>query len=81
MTNQQVKTAAIHILEDRKGADYYQDPSILAGYLQGTLGISESVAIRIARDIKIDRDGANYYADADILADFLEGRVGVAEAT
>jgi len=79
MTNQHAQAAANHILEDRRGADYYQDTKELANYLKGSLTITEDVAKQTANDINDDRNGANYYQDETILAQFLESRMNVQE--
>ena len=81
MANKQATIAAKHILEDRAGADYYEDTEILTDYLEGALGISKAMATQTAEEINTDRKGANYYADVEILTDFLAGRVGIEEAT
>jgi len=75
MKSQQAKDVAKHILDDRSGAGYYQDESILAEYLSGSLGISESEVAQIAQDINQDRQGANYYANPEILQQLLESKV------
>ena len=74
MTTSKAKAAAQHILDDRHGADYYQDTQLLADYLDGTLGITKEEAMRIAKAIQDDRSGANYYEDVSILAEFLGNR-------
>jgi hypothetical protein len=79
MTNQQAQAAANHILDDRKGADYYQDPNELANYLKNSLGVTEVVATQTANDINDDRNGANFYQDETIFAQFLESRMNVSE--
>lgn len=79
MPNPQAQAAANHILDDRQGADYYQDTNELAHYLTGALGITDDMAMQTANDINSDRNGANYYQDEDILAQFLESRMDVSE--
>lgn len=74
MSDQQAREAALHILDDRHGADYYQDVTVLSGYLEGALGISKESAELTAKLIQEDRGGANYYEDVEILTDFLSGR-------
>lgn len=66
------------ILEDRRGADYYKEADILAGFLEGKFGVSREDATRAARAISDDRSGADYYQDAKILAEFLDGQLGSA---
>ena len=71
MATEKAKNAAKHIIEDRHGADYYQDTKVLAKYLQNALNISVEKAEGKAVAIMQDRKGANYYEDPKILADFL----------
>ena len=73
MVNQSSTQLAQTILDDRDGADYYQDPSILADYLAGTLRVTSETALDIANAIIDDRNGANYYADVEILGQYLDG--------
>ena len=70
---QAVKTAKL-IKEDRNGADYYQDPEILAGFLEGQFGATDEKAKKVAEAISEDRRGADYYEDEKVLAQFLEGQ-------
>lgn len=63
------------ILDDRRGANYYQDPDILSEYLSGSLGFAKDIADQIAEVIIDDRDGADYYANVGILAEFLESKI------
>ena len=72
MATEQAKKAAKHIIEDRHGADYYKDPTVLVPYLKNALSITTEEAERIAKAIQDDRNGANYYEDVDVLADFLK---------
>lgn len=75
MTSQQAQTAASNILNDRNGANYYQDTDVLAGYIKQALDVTEIVASQTATDINDDRKGANFYADPQVLAPFLQGRM------
>ena len=72
MATEQAKKVAKHIIEDRHGADYYQDTKILAQYLEGALDMTPEEAERTAKAIQEDRGGANYYENPEILADFLQ---------
>lgn len=72
MGKEKAKKAAQNIMDDRHGADYYQDIKILSEYLKGTLGIIKDKAERAAKAIQEDRNGANYYENVEILAEFLE---------
>jgi hypothetical protein len=72
MQREKAKEVAQDILEDRRGADYYQDIKILSSYLESQLGISKEKAEQTAKAIQEDRIGANFYENVDILADFLE---------
>ncbi len=74
MATEQARKAAKHIIEDQKGADYYQDTKLLANYLKETLGMTLEEAERKAESIQRDRKGANYYEDVKILAGFIEPR-------
>lgn len=71
MQQDKARKAAEHILEDRRGADYYQDIQLLSDYLTGALDLADEDAKKTAQVIQEDRSGANYYANVDILADFL----------
>ena len=71
MPNDKALEAAKNILDDRNGADYYQDTNILADYLKSALELSPEAANLKAEAIQADRNGADYYADEKILADFL----------
>ena len=73
MVNQSSTLVAQSILDDRDGADYYQDPGILADYLAGSLQVTSETALDIANAIIDDRSGADYYADVEILAQYLDG--------
>ena len=73
MPGQTAENVALAILDDRRGADYYQDPKILAQFIGGTLGMSEERAESTAKAILDDRRGADYYKDPKILAEFLGG--------
>jgi len=66
---------AEEILEDRRGADYYQDVEILAAFLKGQFGSTSEAATEVAKAILQDRQGADYYKDSGILASFLEGQL------
>ena len=79
MTLQQATNAAQHIVEDRRGADYYHDTQELAKYLQGALNISDQSALQLAKDINNDRHGANYYQDPQILAEYLDNSLPMRE--
>jgi len=72
--NEIVQEAANHILQDRRGPDYYQNNKLLTEYLQSTLNLSATQATQTATDINQDRHGANYYAIQEILQQFLEGK-------
>ena len=74
MTKEHAKKAALHILDDRNGADFYKDVKILSSYLEGTLGMTKDKADQIANDIQEDRKGSNYYKNAEILAGILANR-------
>jgi len=67
-----VETVAQQILDDRRGADYYRDVTILSVFLEGSLGLAKEKAERIASAIQGDRQGADFYADVEILSHFLE---------
>jgi hypothetical protein len=67
--------AARAILEDRRGADYYKDPEILAKFLEGKLGVRREDAAKTAKAILDDRSGADYYKDPKILAELLDGEL------
>jgi len=71
METEQTTKAAKQIIEDRKGAHYYQDTQLLANYLKGALNIKIEKAEEKAEAIEIDRKGANYYEDVEVLAKFL----------
>jgi hypothetical protein len=71
MREEKAKDAALSILSDRHGADFYGDVALLSKYLEGALGISKEKADQTAKTIQDDRHGANYYENAEILADFL----------
>jgi mannose-6-phosphate isomerase-like protein (cupin superfamily) len=62
----EVLAAAKQILQDRAGADFYENKEILAQYLEGVLHIEHGEAAEIARQIDEDRRGANFYGDGDI---------------
>ena len=77
MANETAMRLAKQIVEDLSGgAQYYKDPQVLAGFLQGSLGPSAAAAkgSEVAKAILEDWRGARYYADPEILAQFLEGR-------
>lgn len=44
--------AAEHILEDRRGADYYQDNTVLSDYLANALSFTAEEAKRVAQAIQ-----------------------------
>ena len=71
MATEQAIIAATHLIEDRNGADYYQDTGVLTKYLEGALGLRAEEAELKAKAIQKDRGGANYYADPEILARYL----------
>ena len=71
MSNDDAKKTAQNILNDRHGANYYQDLTILSEYLERALGMTNVKAGKISKAIQEDRNGANYYEDAQILANFL----------
>lgn len=73
MPNDTAIDAAHAILEDRRGADYYKDPEILASFLEGKLGVTREDADKTAKAILADRSGSDYYKDPKILAQFLGG--------
>jgi hypothetical protein len=66
---------AATILEDRRGANYYQDSEIFADYLMAQFGSTSEDALEAAQDILNDRDGADYYQDVKILASYLKGKL------
>jgi hypothetical protein len=74
MNTETIKATAQNILDDRKGADYYQDTALLSEYLQNALGFQKDKADKLAQAIQDDRRGANYYQDVDILTGFLSGQ-------
>ena len=71
METEQAIKAAKHLIQDRKGANYYQDTKILANYLKGALNIKIEKAKEMAEAIQKDRNGANYYEDVEVLAKYL----------
>lgn len=71
MQPDKARKTAEHILEDRDGADYYQDGTVLTDYLANALGLATEEAKKIAQAIQEDRRGANFYQDVEILTDFL----------
>jgi hypothetical protein len=71
---EQAIKAAKSIREDRRGADYYQDPEILTDFLVGQFGGSREQGKKVADAILSDRRGADYYADEELLAQFLSGQ-------
>ena len=73
MINQNAKELANNILKDRQGADYYNNPEVLASYLKSSLNVSEETSQRLAKDICTDRNGADYYKDVEILSTYLAG--------
>lgn len=73
MAGDHSKQVAQDILADRKGADYYADPSVLADFLKGKYGASVEDAKRVAQTILDDRRGADYYKDPEIMANYLDG--------
>jgi hypothetical protein len=79
MKTQLAIETAESIVEDRKGADYYNDAAILAPYLQKKLNISEEGALELAQNINEDRKGADYYKDVKVLADYLSSYIESAE--
>ncbi len=76
MANELATRVAKAILEDRRGADYYQMTEVLADFLKGQFGSTSETATEAAKEILQDRQGADYYKDSEILASFLEGRLG-----
>ena len=78
MPSRTAQAAAEAILDDLHGAAYYQDPRILAGYLEGQFGLSQpsAEAMSAADVIATDLRGAKYYGELDNLARFLDERLG-----
>lgn len=72
--HEQAIKAAKSINEDRRGADYYQDPEILTDFLAGQFEASREKARTVADAILGDRVGADYYADEKLLARYLAGQ-------
>lgn len=71
MKHDKEREAANLILEDRHGADYYQDCTILSNFLSNALNFDAEEAKSVAKSIQEDRRGANFYQDVEILANFL----------
>jgi hypothetical protein len=78
MPSTAAQAAAEAILDDLRGAAYYQDSGILADFLEGRFGLTRpsSAAANAAEAIVADLRGAKYYQDPDILARFLDERLG-----
>ena len=70
MTSASATKLANEIVEDLTGSKYYEDPRILARFIQGRTGSDD--CSKLAEAILSDWSGAGYYKDPQILADFLE---------
>lgn len=74
MVNTLAQKVAQAISDDRRGADYYKDPKVLADFLRGQFNSTQEAAEDTAKSIESDRNGADYYENPERLADFLGGR-------
>ena len=81
MTDKQATSTKVAeaILADLRGAAFYNDPKILAEFLQDQYGRSPAIsrASEVADAILADlRGGYAYYKDPKILAEYLRGNFG-----
>ena len=73
MTSAAATKLANEIVEDLTGSKYYEDPRILAQFIQGRTGAEDDCS-KLAEAILSDWSGAEYYKDPQILADFIESK-------
>ena len=79
MANKTATEVAKAIVDDLRGAGYYKDPKVLAGFLQGQFerSATSETAAEAAQSIVDDLNGSAYYKDPEVLAGFLEGKFGL----